>query len=80
MPPKDTLSKAYHQSLSPDLLCKRYSLDPEEIAELDGYDIFELIGKKRGILIKGGEVNFDRCSAMLLDEFRKGTIGRITLE
>ena len=64
----------------PDLLCQRYGLDAEEIADLDGYDIFELIGKKRGILIKGGEVNFDRCSTMLLDEFRKGVIGRITLE
>ncbi len=64
----------------PDLLCRRYSLEREEIEELDGYDIFELIGKKRGILVKGGEVNFDRCSTMLLDEFRKGVIGRITLE
>ncbi len=64
----------------PEMLCQRYGLDIEEIEDLDGYDIFELIGKKRGILIKGGEVNFDRCSTMLLDEFRKGVIGKITLE
>lgn len=64
----------------PDLICNRYGLDEAEIEELDGYDIFELIGKKRGLLIKGGEVNFDRCSTMLLDEFRRGVIGRITLE
>ena len=64
----------------PALLCERYSLEESEIEELDGYDIFELIGHKRGILSKGGEVNFDRCSTMLLDEFRKGVIGRVTLE
>ncbi|MBE6700518.1 MAG: ribosome biogenesis GTPase YlqF [Ruminococcaceae bacterium] len=64
----------------PYLLAKRYSLEKEEFEDLDGYDIFELIGKKRGILSKGGEVNFDRCSTMLLDEFRRGIIGRITLE
>ena len=64
----------------PSLLCERYALDREEIEDLDGYDIFELIGKKRGILQRGGEVNFDRCATMLLDEFRRGIIGRITLE
>lgn len=64
----------------PSLLCERYSLEKDEIEDLDGYDIFELIGKKRGILQRGGEVNFDRCATMLLDEFRRGVIGRITLE
>ena len=64
----------------PTLLCERYALDREEIEDLDGYDIFELIGKKRGILQRGGEVNFDRCATMLLDEFRRGIIGKITLE
>ncbi|MBQ7897325.1 MAG: ribosome biogenesis GTPase YlqF [Clostridia bacterium] len=64
----------------PDLLCSRYDLEKSEIEDLDGYDIFELIGRKRGLLIKGGEVNFDRCATMLLDEFRRGVIGKITLE
>lgn len=80
---KDEVAMVLCQRLKkryPDLLCARYGLDENEIEELDGYDIFELIGKKRGLLIKGGEVNFDRCSTMLLDEFRRGVIGRITLE
>ncbi len=64
----------------PDLLCQRYGLDRNEIEELDCYDIFELIGRKRGLLVKGGEVNFDRCATVILDEFRNGNIGRITLE
>lgn len=80
---KDEIAMVLCQKLKkryPDLLCNRYDLDKEEIEELDGYDIFELIGRKRGLLIKGGEVNFDRTATMLLDEFRRGVIGKITLE
>ncbi len=64
----------------PDLLCSRYGLEKGEIEDLDGYDIFELIGRKRGLLVKGGDVNFDRTATMILDEFRRGVIGKITLE
>ena len=64
----------------PALLCERYNLEASEIEELDGYDIFELIGRRRALLSKGGEVNFDRCATTILDEFRRGVIGRITLE
>jgi ribosome biogenesis GTPase A len=39
-----------------------------------------LIGRKRGFLVSGGEVNTERTAVMLLDEFRGGKIGRITLE
>ena len=59
---------------------ERYKLTEEETEYLDGYDLFELVGRKRGFLISGGEVNHDRCAVMLLDEFRDGKIGRITLE
>ena len=58
----------------------RYKLDADECEGLDGYDLFELVGRKRGLLIRGGEVNHERCAKMLLEEFRSGTIGRITLE
>ena len=58
----------------------RYKLTPEEADGLDGYDLFNLIGKKRGMLISGGEINSSRCADMLLEEFRNGKIGRITLE
>lgn len=58
----------------------RYKLTPEEADGLDGYDLFNLIGKKRGMLISGGEINSSRCADMLLEEFRSGKIGRITLE
>lgn len=58
----------------------RYKLSDDEVVGLDAYDLFELIGKKRGFLISGGQVNHQRCAEMLLDEFRGGKIGRITLE
>ncbi|MBR5459510.1 MAG: ribosome biogenesis GTPase YlqF, partial [Clostridia bacterium] len=67
------------QKKYPDLLCKRFGLEEAEIEDLDGYDIFELIGRKRSLLQRGGEVDFNRCAIMLLDEFRSAKIGRITL-
>lgn len=67
------------RSLYPELLCARYKIT-EDIDDLMPYELFELIGRKRGFLISGGEIDYARCAAMLLDEFRDGTIGRITLE
>ncbi len=58
----------------------RYKLTREECEGLDSYDLFELVGRKRGFLISGGEINHDRTADMLLDELRGGKIGRITLE
>ena len=66
--------------VAPDMFMTRYKLTPEETEGLDSYDLFELVGRKRGFLISGGEVNHKRCADMLLDEFRGGKIGRITLE
>lgn len=69
------------RELCPALLCERYKLgEPSVIADLQDWEIAELIGKKRGFLISGGEINFERTANMLLDEFRSGKIGRITLE
>ena len=72
----DRLSKRY-----PELLAKRYNIkDVEQVKELTPFELFELIGKKRGMLISGGEVDYDRVAIMLMDEFRGAKIGRITLE
>ena len=51
-----------------------------EIEDIDAYDLFELIGRRRGFLLRGGVINERRTAEMLLDEFRLGTVGRITLE
>lgn len=63
-----------------DLLATRYKLKPEDTEEMTDFELAEYIGRKRGFLISGGEVDFLRTSNMLLDEFRGGKIGRITLE
>jgi ribosome biogenesis GTPase A len=58
----------------------RYKLADTDISEWKGYEILELIGKKRGMLIAGGEIDTERASIMVLDEFRSAKLGRITLE
>lgn len=61
----------------PDLLTERYKISdfPE-----DAYDTLCLLGKKRGMMIRGGETDTERAANMLLEEFRSCKIGRITLE
>ncbi len=62
-------------------LCTRYKMEsipsPEEA---DDYELLKLIGKKRGFCISGGEIDTERAANMLLDEFRAGKIGRISLD
>lgn len=71
----DLLNREYHS-----LLCERYRLTDEETADIEPYDLLSLIGAKRGMKISGGEVDTERAAAMLLDEFRGGKIGSMTLE
>ncbi len=67
-------------TVAPEEFMARYKLTEEETSGLDSYDLFELVGRKRGFLISGGEINHKRTADTLLDEFRGGKIGRITLE
>lgn len=71
----ELLNREYHT-----LLCERYKLTDEETADIEPYELLSLIGAKRGMRVSGGEVNTERAATMLLDEFRGGKIGRITLE
>ena len=69
------------RKIYPELLCQRYKLgDPSSIEDLDDYDLFCLIGKKRGCIVSGGEINEERTAIMLLDEVRGSKIGKISLE
>ena len=72
-------------------ICEKYKIEANIIDEIimnnnceeenDKFlKIFELIGKKRGALISGGEIDFEKVSNILLDDFRNGKIGKITLE
>lgn len=67
-------------TVAPNEFMARYKLTEDETDGLDSYDLFELVGRKRGFLISGGEINHKRTADALLDEFRGGKIGRITLE
>lgn len=62
------------------LLNARYKLADDDTAEKTGHELLSLIGKKRGMLLGGGEINLERAAITVLDEFRAGTIGEITLE
>lgn len=62
----------------PEMIASRYSI--ENIDEMTAVEILEFIGKKRGMLISGGEIDYERAAVMVTDEFRGGKIGRITLE
>lgn len=69
------------KKLYPDLLSARYKLgDKETFADMTDYELLCYIGKKRGFLISGGEINTERTADMLLDEFRGAKLGRITLD
>ena len=74
----------------PKKLCERYKLTEEYIQEqLENeerpeneniYEIFLTIGKKRGCIISGGNIDEEKTARILLDEFKNGKIGKITLE
>lgn len=66
--------------IDPHNLSKRYNLDELEMKNKTGLEIMEEIGVRRGCKIRGGEIDYTKVSTIILDEFRKGTIGNITLE
>ena len=74
------LLSARLMDIAPEAFCERYKLDIDKARELDGYDLFNLVGRKRGFLISGGEIDTERTANMLLEEFRSAKIGRISLE
>lgn len=72
----------------PSLLTDRYGVSLDELPENEdemsgcarGFELLERIGKKRGFLVSGGEINTERAANTVLDEYRGGKIGRLTLE
>lgn len=58
----------------------RFKLENEDIENIDSYELLKMIGKKRGMLVSGGEIDTERAAIMLLDEFRSAKLGRITVE
>ena len=62
----------------PKAMEERYHIVPEEGRRKE--EILELVAKERGCLAKGGEADTARAAGLLLDDFRSGRLGRITLE
>ena len=69
---------AYLGKHYPQALLERYKVEVEP--EDSGYDLLIKAGRKRGFVIRGGEVDTERMAKILLDEFRGGKLGRFTLE
>ena len=61
----------------PQALLDRYQVEAPD--GTPGWELVELAGRKRGYLVSGGEVNTERMSKVLLDEFRSGKLGKFTL-
>ena len=79
----DTETLAFHlmdllNAHYPQAMTDRYKIDPDPAAQ--GWELLERAAKKRGFLISGGEVDLERMANVLLDEFRGGKLGKITLE
>ena len=77
----ETLAVRFLQAMKdnyPDRLRERYKID--DFDDLEAWEILELIGKKRGMMIRGGEIDTMRASVAVLDEYRGGKLGRLTLE
>ena len=69
------------RKIAPKAFMTRYKITKDELDNCDmDYEVFELVGKKRGFLISGGEINTERTANTLLEEFRSAKIGNITIE
>lgn len=68
------------KELKPADFITRFKLENEDIENIDSYELLKMIGKKRGMLVSGGEIDTERSAIMLLDEFRSAKLGRITVE
>lgn len=66
------------RTLYPEAIEQRYKFVPE--LDKNGYELLEMAAQKRGFLISRGEYDLERMAAVLLDEFRDGKLGRLSLE
>lgn len=69
---------AYLQRSAPDALRERYGVEAEDT--MSAPDLLHLICRKRGFILSGGGLDLNPCCTAILDDFRSGRLGRITLE
>ena len=63
---------------TPNILVERYKLKEEEMTDVDR--ILESIGRRRGCLVSGGIVDFDKARRIILQDYRNTKLGTITLD
>ena len=68
-------------------LLERYKITESELDQIDSedeneklYNLMKLIGRKRGAVVSGGEIDDEKTAKIILNDFRNGKLGRITLE
>ena len=64
----------------PAQLVARYRLDAVSVQAMDGSDLVEAVGRRRGCLVKGGGLDLEKAAQILLQDYRDGALGRISLE
>ena len=70
------------------LIVERYGISTDDLPEntdetagcVQGFELLERIGRKRGFLLPGGDINTERAAITVMDEFRSGKLGRLSLE
>ena len=67
-------------ALNPEATAKRFKLELPEGTQAMAHELLEAACRGRGWLLSGGRVDVDRASALVLDEFRGGKVGKITIE
>jgi len=78
---RELLASRLLEKLAPDyapVMISRFKLELPFVQ--DGFELLQLVANRRGLLIAGGEPNTERAAIMVLDEYRAGKLGRITLE
>lgn len=78
---RETLACRFLELLSqaaPEAAGARYKIT--DYQGLPGWQILEMIGRKRGFILRGGEIDYERTAVILFDEYRDGKLGRITLD
>ena len=76
----DSLAMSLLEDLAdivPQKMSERFHI---EDTSLRGIELLDAVCRGRGFLLKGNEMDYDRCCSVVLDEFRGGKLGRITLE
>lgn len=69
----------YLKNNYPEQFKERYKLNDEEM-KLKAYELTEKIGEKRGCLLRGGVIDLKKTASIIITEFRKGSLGKISLE